>query len=393
MKVLYITNYTTMYGANTSLYYMMLCLKEKYGIIPYLLLPKGNGNSKMAEFCQNAGIMCFQYDFRISVLDEETKYLAFRKLTRRVMRYVDFYKILSLFNQENIKFDFIHSNSSIFDIGYFLAKKWKISHVWHIREFAKEDYQLVSVLNKKAIIKKYQQSSAIVAISGAIFDKIQQYGTLNNVYKINNGINIVAEYHKKYAEDGVYKFCIVGSIQPKKNQLDVVKACLKLEEREITNYLLYIVGDKAGSYYEEIIQFIEEHPVLKEKIIFTGFCDDVNQFLKDKDVGIMASEAEAFGRVTVEYMANYMPVIGTNTGGTPEILAGVGSLYEPHDTEKLSKLMIHYINIGNSILEEGICARERAKEFSTEKNAEAIYTLYKNLQIIRQTKGEEYERI
>jgi len=48
--------------------------------------------------------------------------------------------------------------------------------------------------------------------------------------------------------------------------------------------------------------------------------------------------------VTIESLANGVPVIGTNTGGTPEILqeGKFGLLYEPND---LSTLQNHLLNL------------------------------------------------
>jgi glycosyltransferase involved in cell wall biosynthesis len=44
----------------------------------------------------------------------------------------------------------------------------------------------------------------------------------------------------------------------------------------------------------------------------------------------MCSQCEAFGRVTVEAMRAGLPVCGTKTGGTPEIIdSGVNGLLSP----------------------------------------------------------------
>lgn len=376
MKVLYITNYDTMYGANTSLLGMMIALKNKYNVEPYLLV---SGSGKIKELCDKAGIQCFCYDFRISAVDERIRWKQLRKWTRRWMRYVDFYRVERVVRKKRICFDMVHSNSSIFDIGLFLAGKWGVPHVWHVREFAREDYGLEFVFGRYAFERKLLRSDSVIAISDEIRNRVFSINKKINVERIYNGVDIVRQYEKKYFIGGEIRFCIVGSIQPRKNQLDVVKACKRLTEKGISNYRLYIVGDDTGTYCERIWEYLDNNPEIKDKVVFTGYRDDVNQLLKDMDIGVMASDAEAFGRVTVEYMANYMPVIATKTGGTPEIVGEAGAYYIPHDIDRLSELMALYMKDNELVQLSGKMARERALGFTTKRNSERVYEVYKEV--------------
>lgn len=378
MKVLYITNYGTMYGANKSLFTMISLLKNEYNIEPYVLVSGVTGD--MGDYCEMAGIPCFGYDFRISAIDENTKWKPIRKFTRRIMRYVDFYKIHYKITKKGLCFDLVHSNSSIFDIGLFLAKKWNIPHVWHVREFAKQDYGLEIAYGRNAIRKKYLASSVVIAISNAIEESIKKISSDINAKRVYNGITIRPVYPKEFCSDGILKFCIIGSTNPKKNQLDVIKACDKLLQQGRKEFLLYIVGDIGGEYYEEMQHYLAEKEEMHQHIIFTGYCDDVNSFLMDKDVGIMASDKEAFGRVTIEYMANYMSVIGTNTGGTVELLEGIdNSIYALHDIEALAGMMGFYMDYPERLRHNMEIMRKRAELFSAEKNAELIYRSYEEI--------------
>ena len=50
-------------------------------------------------------------------------------------------------------------------------------------------------------------------------------------------------------------------------------------------------------------------------------------------IELVASKAEAFGRVTVEAMMCGLPVVGANSGGTPELISdGVTGLLYPQDS-------------------------------------------------------------
>ena len=60
----------------------------------------------------------------------------------------------------------------------------------------------------------------------------------------------------------------------------------------------------------------------------------------------MASKAETFGMVTIESMAAGTPVIGSNAGGTPELLddGKRGILFETMNAESLSEAIKHFVD-------------------------------------------------
>jgi glycosyltransferase involved in cell wall biosynthesis len=61
-----------------------------------------------------------------------------------------------------------------------------------------------------------------------------------------------------------------------------------------------------------------------------GRTRDVGRYWSAAHVGLMCSQCEAFGRVTVEATRAGLPVCGTNAGGTPEIIdQGVNGLLSP----------------------------------------------------------------
>jgi glycosyltransferase involved in cell wall biosynthesis len=65
-------------------------------------------------------------------------------------------------------------------------------------------------------------------------------------------------------------------------------------------------------------------------ITIDGPTKDVPRYWAAAHVGLMCSQSEAFGRVTVEAMRAGLPVCGTNSGGTPEIIEpGVTGLLSP----------------------------------------------------------------
>ncbi|MBQ6666117.1 MAG: glycosyltransferase family 4 protein, partial [Synergistaceae bacterium] len=73
------------------------------------------------------------------------------------------------------------------------------------------------------------------------------------------------------------------------------------------------------------------------------------------------------------------PVIGVNTGATPEIIIDgeTGIICPLDDAAKLAELMLRFITNRELIYSMGQSAREHAvKNFSLERNTDTIYSLY-----------------
>ncbi len=376
MKVLFITNYADMYGANRALLSMMLILRERYAIEPILLM-SGNAGALGRE-CSNRGIKFVCHNFRLRTVDENVSNKCLRKITRFCMRYLDYISVQKMLRNEEIEFDIVHSNSSIIDIGFYIAKWNKVPHVWHVREYLKADYGQEYACPMTLVSRNYLQSDAVISISKAIENHINALDRRICTHLIYDGVEICERYKKEYFKDESINICIVGAIIPSKNQLMAIEAVSYLKIWGIVNWKLYIVGNDSGRYYELLKNKIEEYGI-SDNVIFTGYRDDVDFLLHHMDIGLMPSFSEAFGRVTVEYMANYMPVIGVNSGATPEIVDIDSLIVQLNDAEMMAQKLRDFILDKKRIEEYGLIARKRAEQFTASTNADAIYDVYSDI--------------
>jgi glycosyltransferase involved in cell wall biosynthesis len=138
-----------------------------------------------------------------------------------------------------------------------------------------------------------------------------------------------------------FLFGIVGRIDQKKGQLLALKAITQLKEY---SFKLILVGeetpDSPSSYLKEIKAFIEANK-LEEKVLFLPFQKNPMDVFNAFDWTLMSSDSETFGMVTIESMAQGTPVIGSNAGGTPELLhfGEIGLLYETKKIDDLAEKM------------------------------------------------------
>lgn len=135
---------------------------------------------------------------------------------------------------------------------------------------------------------------------------------------------------------------VVGRIDPHKGQIKVLHAIHQLNHPKIA---LCLVGSptigETDDYFEEIKAYIQNNQ-LEEKVFIIPHQQEVLELYKAFDVTIMSSTSETFGMVTIESLANGIPIIGTNTGGTPEILQETkfGLLYAANDIKTLQKHLL-----------------------------------------------------
>lgn len=360
-------------GASIALLDTMLDMKERYNIEPVLLSPK---NGEFPEICRKNNI-----EVIISKFCWWCHTKGFKKFMKGILKFIANktllnWKILWLLRHKH--FDLIYTNTSVIHQGIEIARHLGIPHIWHIREYGFKDNKLYYTLPKSYVQSTYNKSNAIIAISRAIYNTYVKENNLcspDRMRLIYDGIKITDAYDKMYLSEGHVNFCITGRQQPLKNQIMAVRACTKLKDIA-DKFTLHIIGTNTG-YTEKLKQIIKSEGI-EDNVKFWGFRYDVNDILRNMDVGLMLSVYEGFGRVTAEYMMNYMSVIGVDTGATPEIVLDgeTGYICSLNDTDRLAELMRKFIMNPELIREMGTKGRERAmKNFSLERNTDEIYQL------------------
>jgi glycosyltransferase involved in cell wall biosynthesis len=94
-----------------------------------------------------------------------------------------------------------------------------------------------------------------------------------------------------------------------------------------------------------MFDFIKQNK-LEDRVFIRPFRKDIVTFYKAVDACLMASKAETVGMVTLESLASGTPILGSNAGGTPEILDGgkFGILFETQNSESLATAMKQFMN-------------------------------------------------
>lgn len=379
MKIVFITNYTQLYGANRSLIDLILPLNEK-GIEAIVVLPS---EGDLTKFLLQEKIEYLVEPFSHwmdvfsdtgNIIQKIKKRKEFRKKGLEINKY-------NLRAAENLfcklkhrNINLVYSNSSIINVGFEMAKKLKVPHLWHIREFGDKDYNVSPYVGRKQFFKIIRKSDIVIFISNALKKYFgmhsHRYSSVvyNGVLSRQKSMNLMIDY----PEGLETVFSIVGLIMDSKGQHNAVHAFSKLNKAYPDTRLL-IAGD---GNTEGIKKLINQYG-LKEKVELLGYISDPFPVFIRSHAVLMCSKYEAMGRVTAEAFHCARPVIGFNSGGTPELIDHMenGILYNS-EIDGLYEAMVWVVLNKKKAKKLGERARAKAlRLYTTETYAEQIYSI------------------
>ena len=235
----------------------------------------------------------------------------------------------------------VHINSQFAGIvGCQVAQELKIPYVYHIREYLDSDFG-IQFYNQKLVDDYIKTANRIIAISQSIqsFYERKFNRKLELVY---NGLPVYENTYEGYKVrllDDMVRLVIVGRVTDAKGQMEAVEALkILVKEYGYKNLVLHIVGYMGKDSYElKVKKFIDDNGI-ENHVVVHSFTNSPFEISKECDIGLTCSAAEAFGRITVEYMLASLFTIGANTGGTPEIILDreSGLLYQQGDSRELA---------------------------------------------------------
>ena len=374
LRVLFIVPDALMGGSSRSLLQLILELREKYNVHPTVIIPKTKRvGMKLADKCRENGIA--YYNFRFYWF----KGIGIKQYAKFLLNRFVLFPII-LFHLRSLNFDIVHSNSSVIDLGGVISRNKGIKHIWHLREFGSLDFGLHSGFGRLGDSLIYKMGDVFIAISESVKSAFVNVIPESKIKVIYNGVKIQPESLDAIHNNQTLQFVMIGTIQNSKNQLEALKAFSLLKKRGKHAHL-HFVGPENEIYKSVLNKYIVDNSLVQD-VTFWGECDNVPQILSKMDVGLMLSNSEAFGRVTVEYMIQNLAVIASDKGANPEIVTDgeTGFLYQLGNIEELANKMCFCIDNRDKMMYVACKGKKVAFEkFNSEENSKNIYKIYKNL--------------
>ena len=137
-----------------------------------------------------------------------------------------------------------------------------------------------------------------------------------------------------------------------------------------------------GRYRDETLRKAREDPLLRDRLQYIGFRDDIERVYAAADVVVCASAFESFGIANIEAMACGKAVVSTDRGGPAEtMLPGeTGILVPPDDPRALAEAAINLLRDSDRRRHMGARARAHVGErFSIHAMSAAYQRIFDDL--------------
>ncbi len=191
---------------------------------------------------------------------------------------------------------------------------------------------------------------------------------------------VLQDFRKQFGLNSPY-ILFVGTIEPRKNVMTLLKAFNLFKKSNDTPHKLVIAG-QWGWKVKGVDRMIERFN-LKNAVKFTGYFPQryLHLLYNCADVFVYPSWHEGFGLPVLEAMACGTPVLVTNRSSLPELVAHDESLmFSPSNALQLSKKLEDFIT--NCHVEDKSLRKwliKRARFFTWEKTALETLSYYDSL--------------
>lgn len=377
--ILYVHNSADIYGASRSLLRLVSVL-DRQKFVPLVLLPSdGPLREKIEE--QNVKVIV---DSRVSVITRAA-FKPPRIITFLAKLPFSILSISRLIKKEQVSL--VHTNTGVIVSTAASARLAGVPHVWHVRDWFGEFAGLWPLYSKYIL----SNSCNVICPSAAT---ASQFPPSPKLKIIHNGFDLsefsrppapqIINFKKEHNLENSFIIGCVGRIKlVRKGQDTLVKAAALLKERH-PNFTYIIVGspfEDNVSHLDALKKLINDLGV-QSIMRFIGELTDPKPAYAAMDISVIPSAApEPFGGVVLESMCMGVPVIGTNLGGTPEMIEHEksGMLFEPGNPKQLAAIIEELYKSAEKRENLAKAARTRVeKYFSITKTSAQIQNIYEN---------------
>lgn len=399
MKIVFVSHSADLYGASRSMLRIAQRLKAD-GHEPVVVLPE---NGPLCGALHESGIATVEHPW-MAIIDRAS-FRSLRGFARLLVSFPASVMFLARMFRR-LKPDVVHTNTSVIFSSGLAARLCGVPHVWHIRESYDDFPPTIWKLYRRYMVA---MSDLVPCISIAVqhqfdrsakaqmlydgypraeFEGAKKMEIMHNAYPREEFEHIGAERRATVEQlmgPGRPRVTLVGRIKlVRKGQDTFVRAAALLKDQFPAARFVIVGAPFTGNenHLDELTRLVAELD-LTDRVVFTGEIHDAPAVFAASDIAVMASGTpEPLGGVTIEAMAMSRPVVGTNIGGTPEIIADgeTGFLVPPNDPPAMADALARLLADEALRKRMGEAGRRRYLEhFEFDPFYEKMTSLYRQL--------------
>ena len=228
----------------------------------------------------------------------------------------------------------------------------------------------VSEFSKQRIIYHYGVSPDKISIVPC--------GVDTEIYRPFNGTAVLDGIKKKYGINGSY-ILYLGTLEPRKNILALVKAYRAFSQDRETPPKLVIAGGK-GWLFDEIFDYVKSSG-MENDVIFTGYVAEEEKvpLLSGAEVFCFPSLYEGFGMPILEAMACGTPVLTSNAASMPEVGGDACEYCDPLSVDSIREGLERLLSDKERRERLSADGMERAKQFTWKESAQKLMSIFREI--------------
>lgn len=219
----------------------------------------------------------------------------------------------------------------------------------------------VSESSKKDLISHYHCDASKIWVSCNASSEVYQPVDIDTKTKF-----------QQQNTQGLPYFIFVGSIHPRKNVINLLKAFEIFKKTDKKSMKLVIIGRFAWQF--EAVKAYYNTMTFKEDVIFVNHLaqDALHKWVSAAEALIYVPFYEGFGIPLIEAMNCKIPIVCSNISSMPEVTENAAIHVSPTNTQEIADAMTKVLDVDTrtQLIEKG---QEQIKKYSWQKGASILW--------------------
>ena len=354
IKVIYLVNSLGMGGSEKQLFYLVKKLNKRFKV---LIIKLNNSTDFYDSKIKALGIEIYKYNLSNGLFSFSSIEQIF-KIRSLIVKYQPHLIHSWLFYP-----NFVNFLLRLISINYKMIVSKRGSNFW----YSKKHFYINKLV--------YKMSDFIITNSESLKNEILYYNNVNDkINIINNAIEVNDKIYRKKINVNRINIGCIGRIVREKRYEDVLEAAYILRKKYKNIYFIIIGGRGNFESFEKLV--INKR--MKNYFFLKGEQEDIDEYIRDFDIFLMASSSEGMPNSIMESMNYGKPIVATRVGAIPELVINNknGILVDPCSPLQIVDAISKLIDNKKKMAQFGENSYEMIKKMTVENMVKKVEKIY-----------------